>query len=73
MILFNRMKKIYLLFILIFLTTSCKTIERKIDTLSKEEEKNLSKLLGKQQFRAMGENIKAFPSVARTMLSIGGY
>ena len=55
MILFNRMKKIYLLFILIFLTTSCKTIERKIDTLSKEEEKNLSKLLGKQQIVLIDE------------------
>ncbi len=29
--------------------SSCKTIERKIDTLSKEEEKNLNRLLGKQQ------------------------
>ena len=55
MILFNRMKKIYLLFILIFLTTSCKTIERKIDTLSKEEEKNLNRFLGKQQINLIDE------------------
>ena len=43
------MKKIYLIFLLFFLFSSCKTIERKIDNLSKEEEKNLSRLLGKQQ------------------------
>jgi len=43
------MKKFYLIFLLIFLLSSCKTIERKIDTLSKEEEKNLNRLLGKQQ------------------------
>ena len=55
MILFNEMKKIYLIFLLIFLVSACKTIERKIDTLSKEEEKNLDKLLGKQQITLVEE------------------
>ena len=33
------------MFLLIFLISSCKTIDRKIDTLSKEEEKNLDRFL----------------------------
>ena len=43
------MKKFYLIFLLIILISSCKTIDRKIDTLSKEEEKNLNRFLGKPQ------------------------
>ena len=49
------MKKFYLIFLLIFLITSCKTIDRKIDTLSKEEEKNLNKFLGKTQIELIDE------------------
>ena len=49
------MKKINLIFLLVFLVFSCKTIDRKIDTLSKEEEKNLSRLLGKQQMVLIDE------------------
>ena len=55
MIEFDEMKKIYLLFLLLFLFSSCKTIERKIDTLSKEEEKNLNRLLGEQQIVLIDE------------------
>ena len=49
------MKKFYLIFLLIFLISSCKTIDRKIDTLSKEEEKNLNKFLGKLQIELIDE------------------
>ena len=49
------MKKVYLIFLLVFLVSSCKTIDRKIDTLSKEEEKNLNRLLGKQQIVLIDE------------------
>ena len=49
------MKKFYVIFLLVFLVSSCKTIERKIDTLSKEEEKNLNRLLGKQQIVLIDE------------------
>ena len=49
------MKKFYLIFLLILLITSCKAIDRKIDTLSKEEEKNLNRLLGKQQIVLIDE------------------
>ena len=55
MIRFDEMKKVYLIFLLIFLVSSCKTIDRKIDTLSKEEEKNLNRLLGKQQIVLIDE------------------
>ena len=51
----DEMKKFYLIFLLIFLISSCKTIDRKIDTLSKEEEKNLNRLLGKQQIVLIDE------------------
>ena len=34
---------------------SCKAIDRKIDNLSLEEEKNLSRLLGKQQIELISE------------------
>ena len=50
-----KMKKIYLIFLLIFLITSCKSIDRKIDNLSNEEEKNLKQLLGKQQIVLIDE------------------
>ena len=49
------MKKFYLIFLLIFLISSCKTIDRKIDTLSKEEEKNLNRFLGKPQIELIDE------------------
>ncbi len=55
MLRFDGMKKFYLIFLLVFLVSSCKTIERKIDTLSKEEEKNLNRLLGKQQIVLIDE------------------
>ena len=43
------MKKLYLLFIFIFFISSCKTIDRKIDNLSTEEEKKLTELLGQHE------------------------
>ena len=43
------------LFLLIFAIYSCKTINRKIDNLSLEEEKNLNRLLGKQQIELINE------------------
>ena len=51
----NSKKNIIVLFLLIFLIVSCKTIDRKIDNLSLEEEKNLSSLLGKQQIELINE------------------
>ena len=51
----NSKKNIIVLFLLIFLIVSCKTIGRKIDNLSMEEEKNLSRLLGKQQIELINE------------------
>jgi len=54
-ILEGKMKKFYLIFLLIFLISSCKTIDRKIDTLSKEEEKNLNRFLGKPQIELIDE------------------
>jgi len=48
-------KNIIALFVLIFVISSCKTIDRKIDNLSLEEEKNLSRLLGKQQIELINE------------------
>ena len=49
------MKNICLIFLLFSVIISCKTVERKIDILSKEEEKNLSRLLGKQQIELIEE------------------
>ena len=43
------------MFLLIFLISSCKTIDRKIDTLSKEEEKNLDRFLDKPQIDLIDE------------------
>ena len=43
------------LFLLIFIIASCKAIDRKIDNLSLEEEKNLSRLLGKPQIELIDE------------------
>ena len=51
----NSKKNIIVLFLLIFLIVSCKTIGRKIDNLSMEEEKNLNRLLGKQQIELINE------------------
>ena len=48
-------KNIIVLFLLIFVISSCKAIDRKIDNLSLEEEKNLSRLLGKQQIELINE------------------
>ena len=50
-----KMKKTYLISLLIFLLISCKTIDRKIDNLSNEEEKNLKKLLGEHQIVLIDE------------------
>ena len=49
------MKNICFIFLLFSLLISCKSVERKIDKLSNEEEKNLSKLLGKQQIELIEE------------------
>ena len=51
----NLKKNIIVLFLLIFIISSCKAIDRKIDNLSLEEEKNLSRLLGKQQIELINE------------------
>ena len=51
----NSKKNIIVLFLLIFAIVSCKTIDRKIDNLSMEEEKNLNRLLGKQQIELINE------------------
>ena len=51
----NSKKNIIVLFLLIFVIVSCKTIDRKIDNLSMEEEKNLSRLMGKQQIELINE------------------
>ena len=51
----NLIKNIIVLFLLIFIISSCKTIDRKIDTLSKEEEKNLNRFLGKPQIELIDE------------------
>ena len=51
----NLKKNIIILFSLIFIIASCKTIDRKIDNLSMEEEKNLSKFLGKLQIELIDE------------------
>ena len=51
----NLKKNIIILFLLIFVISSCKAIDRKIDNLSREEEKNLSRLLGKQQIELINE------------------
>ena len=49
------MKKLYLIFLLVLLISSCKTIDRKIDTLSKEEEKNLNRFIDKPQIELIDE------------------
>ena len=51
----NSKKNIIVLFLLIFAIVSRKTIDRKIDNLSMEEEKNLSRLMGKQQIELINE------------------
>ena len=51
----NLKKNIIVLFLLIFVISSCKAIDRKIDNLSLEEEKNLSRMLGKQQIELINE------------------
>ena len=59
------MKKFYLIFLLIFIISSCKTIDRKIDTLSKEEEKNLNRFLGKPQIELIDEFNKSWKNWLR--------
>ncbi len=49
------MKELYLIFLLVLLISSCKTIDRKIDTLSKEEEKNLNRFIDKPQIELIDE------------------
>ena len=51
----NLKKNIIVLFLSIFVISSCKAIDRKIDNLSLEEEKNLNRLLGKQQIELINE------------------
>ena len=51
----NSKKNIIVLFSLIFIIASCKAIDRKVDNLSIEEEKNLSRFLGKQQIELIDE------------------
>ena len=49
------MRNIFFIIIVSLLLFSCKTVDRKIDKLSKEEEKNLSKLMGKPQIDLIDE------------------
>ena len=49
------MRNVIFILVITSLLLSCQTVERKIDKLSKEEEKNLSKLLGKQQIVLIDE------------------
>ena len=49
------MKKLYFILPLIILLFSCKSVERKIDKLSNEEEKNLNNFLGKMQIELIDE------------------
>ncbi len=51
----NLKKNIIVLFLLIFIIASCKAIDRKIDNLSLEEEKNLSRFLDKPQIELIDE------------------
>ena len=51
----NLKNNIIIFSLLIFLLVSCKAIDRKIDNLSLEEEKNLSRLLGKEQIELINE------------------
>ena len=49
------MRALYLILLLIFLISSCRTIDRRIDNLSMEEEKNLSRFLDKPQIELIDE------------------
>ena len=52
------MKKLSLCLFLVlsaFVLSSCKAIDRKIDILSKEEEKNLNRFLGRPQIELIDE------------------
>ena len=51
----NARNNIIVFFLLTFILTSCKAIDRKIDNLSLEEEKNLSRFLGKSQIELIDE------------------
>ena len=49
------MRNIIFIIIVSLFLFSCKTVERKIDKLSQEEEKNLTRFLGKQQIILIDE------------------
>ena len=49
------MRALYLILLLIFLISSCRTIDRRIDNLSMEEEKNLSRFMDKPQIELIDE------------------
>ena len=49
------MRSLYLILLLIFLISSCRTIDRRIDNLSMEEEKNLNRFLDKPQIELIVE------------------
>ena len=49
------MRNFFIIFLLTITLSSCKTIDRKIDNLSKEEEKKLNRFLGKEQIELISE------------------
>ena len=49
------MRNVIFILVITSLLLSCQTVERKIDKLSKEEEKNLNRFLGKQQINLIDE------------------
>ena len=49
------MRNFFFIIIVPLLLFSCQTVERKIDKLSNEEEKNLTRFLGKQQIILIDE------------------
>ena len=49
------MRNVMFILVVTSLLLSCQTVERKIDKLSKEEEKNLNRFLGKQQINLIDE------------------
>ena len=49
------MRNVIFILVITSLLLSCKTVERKIDKLSKEEEKKLNRFLGKKQINLIDE------------------
>jgi len=49
------MRNVIFILVITSLLLSCQTVERKIDKLSKEEEKNLNRFLGIQQINLIDE------------------